>query len=94
MRDKHGHSVVEIPATLDWTDRQARRARSALVSRGSLGESLQVIGDGFRLAAIRGRARGIPSGAQTTVAVVALTNADTSDVTSLVLDRPLSPSRH
>jgi glycosyltransferase involved in cell wall biosynthesis len=41
--------VVEMPAELDWTGQAHRRSRHALISRGSIGESLTVIEQGARL---------------------------------------------
>ncbi len=41
--------VVEMPAELDWTGQAYRRSRHALLSRGSIGESLSVIEQGARL---------------------------------------------
>jgi hypothetical protein len=55
---RQGRTIVEVPATLDWTGREVRRRRSTLIGRRALADSAQVLGDGvaFRLPRRRGDA--------------------------------------
>lgn len=53
-----GLRVVEIPATLNWSNQSERRSRTSLLRWRSLKESARVIDDGWRLRRVRGMSRG------------------------------------